>query len=104
MSGVDWSKPYTKNHVDNRYNSGYTDGMKTAISLPDPVFKEAEILAKRLGMSRSELYATAVAQFVATHREEDITAALNEVYSENDSAVDPALNQLQWLALPREEW
>lgn len=78
--------------------------MKTAISLPDPVFEEAEILAKRLGMSRSELYATAVAQFVATHREEDITDALNEVYAGNDSAVDPVLNQLQWLALPNEEW
>lgn len=78
--------------------------MKTAISLPDAVFQEAEELAKRLGVSRSELYATAVAQFVAAHREEEITAALNEVYSDDDSAVDPVLNQLQWLALPNEEW
>lgn len=78
--------------------------MKTAISIPDPIFEEAEGLAKRLGMSRSELYATAVAQFVDTYREEAILAALNEVYAENDSAVDPVLNQLQWLALPHEEW
>jgi len=78
--------------------------MKTAISLPDPVFKEAEELAERLGVSRSELYATAVAQFVAAHREEEITAALNEVYADVDSSVDPLLNQLQWLALPYEEW
>ncbi len=78
--------------------------MKTAISIPEPIFEEAEGLAKRLGMSRSELYATAVAQFVEAHREEAIIAALNEVYAENDSAVDPVLNQLQWLALPYEEW
>lgn len=78
--------------------------MKTAISLPNSIFEEAEGLAKRLGISRSELYATAVAQFVVAHREEAITAALNELYTENDSAVDPVLNQLQWLALPHEEW
>ncbi|CUS04071.2 putative integron gene cassette protein [Candidatus Promineifilum breve] len=78
--------------------------MKTAISIPDPIFEEAEGLATRLGMSRSQLYATAVAQFVEAHREEAILAALNEVYAENDSAVDPVLNQLQWLALPHEEW
>ena len=78
--------------------------MKTAISIPDPIFEEAEGLATRLGMSRSQLYATAVAQFVEAHREEAILAALNEVYAENDSAVDPVLNQLQWLALTHEEW
>lgn len=78
--------------------------MKTAISIPEPIFEEAEGLAKRLGMSRSELYATAVAQFVEAYREEAIISALNEVYAENDSGVDPVLNQLQWLALPYEEW
>jgi len=78
--------------------------MKTAISIPEPIFEEAEGLAKRLGMSRSELYVTVVAQFVEAHREEAIIAALNEVYAENDSGVDPVLNQLQWLALPHEEW
>lgn len=78
--------------------------MKTAISLPDPIFKEAEELAKRLGMSRSQLYATAVSHFVETHREEAITAALNELYATEDSTVDPVLQQLQALALPYEEW
>ncbi len=78
--------------------------MKTAISIPEPVFEEAEGLAKRLGMSRSELYTTAISEFVAAHREEAITAALNALYAEDDSAVDPVLNQLQWLALPHEEW
>jgi hypothetical protein len=78
--------------------------MKTAISIPDPVFEAAESLAERLGISRSELYATAVYQFVEAHRDEAITAALNEVYPENDSAIDPILLELQFLALPSEEW
>jgi metal-responsive CopG/Arc/MetJ family transcriptional regulator len=78
--------------------------MKTAISIPDPIFEAAEDLAQRLGVSRSELYATAVRQYVESHQAEAITAALNEVYSEVDSSVDPVLNQLQWLALPYEEW
>lgn len=78
--------------------------MKTAISLPDPIFEEAEELAKRLGMSLSQLYATAVSQFVEAYREEAITAALNELYATEDSAVDPVLQQLQALALPYEEW
>jgi hypothetical protein len=41
---------------------------------------------------------------VEAHREEAITAALNEIYSKDESAVDPLLNQLQWMALPYEEW
>ncbi len=90
--------------IDNWYNQSYTHDMKTAISIPNPIFEEAEGLARRLGISRSELYATAVSHFVEAHREEAIIAALNEVYAENDSAVDPVLNQLQWLALPYEEW
>jgi metal-responsive CopG/Arc/MetJ family transcriptional regulator len=78
--------------------------MKTAISIPNPVFEAAEDLAERLGMSRSELYTTAVRRYVESHQAESITAALNEVYAEIDSSVDPVLNQLQWLALPYEEW
>ena len=78
--------------------------MKTAISVPDPIFEEAEELARRLGMSRSQLYATAVSHFVEAHREEAIIAALNELYATEDSAVDPVLQQLQALALPYEEW
>jgi len=41
--------------------------MKTAVSVPDEVFDEAEHLAKRLKISRSELYAKALAEFVSRH-------------------------------------
>ena len=46
---------------------GYTPGMKTAISIPDDVFNEAEALARRTKKSRSEVYARAVREYVARH-------------------------------------
>jgi len=42
------------------YNSDYTLVMKTAISIPDDLFATAEQLAARFGVSRSELYVTAL--------------------------------------------
>lgn len=78
--------------------------MKTAISLPDPVFDEAEELAGRLGMSRSQLYATAVKEFVRSHRSEEVTEALNRVYDEETSELDPAISALQAASLPDDEW
>ncbi|MDZ7631520.1 MAG: hypothetical protein U5K74_09270 [Gemmatimonadaceae bacterium] len=39
--------------------------MKTAISLPDALFDEADAVAYRLGVSRSQLYATALAEYIA---------------------------------------
>ena len=67
--------------------------MKTAVSLPDPIFQEAEQLAKRLRVPRSRLYATAIASFVKQHRRKGITEALNEVYAADaeQSKLDPVL-------------
>ncbi len=78
--------------------------MKTAISIPDAMFEAAEQVAHRLGISRSELYARAVAAFVAEHNDEDTTAQLNQVYVEEDSTLDGVVMQLQMLSLLQEEW
>ena len=59
--------------------------MKTAISLPDDLFEAADALAKELGVSRSKLYATAVAEYLARRRDEHITDLLDQVYSEQSS-------------------
>ena len=69
--------------------------MKVAISLPDALFASADELAERMGLSRSELYARAVAEHVARHRDLDVTARLNAVYAEEDSPIDPALRKVQ---------
>lgn len=79
--------------------------MKTAISIPDPVFRSAEKLAARLGVSRSELYAKAVAALVEKHREDLVTARLNEVYGPGGegSELDEELVALQNRSLGREK-
>jgi metal-responsive CopG/Arc/MetJ family transcriptional regulator len=78
--------------------------MKTAISIPDTIFNEAEALAKKLGVSRSELYAKAVSAYVDEHRGEQIVEALNAVYSQESSELDAQLQQLQDLTFTAEEW
>lgn len=87
-----------------RYDKCYTGWVKTAISIPDRVFKAADKLAKRLGVSRSELYSKAVAEYLQRHAPEHIRAKLDEVYSTNDSAVDPALASAQHRSLPSGDW
>jgi hypothetical protein len=78
--------------------------VKTAISVPDPIFEAAERLAHQLGISRSESYSTAVSDFIRARQTDQITAQLNRVYATEDSALDPVLAQIQALSLPREEW
>lgn len=78
--------------------------MKTAISIPDEVFAEAEAEARRLGVSRSGLYAKAVAEFVARNRGLGVREALDSVYATEDSKVDEALARLQAASLPDEGW
>ena len=49
--------------------------MKTAVSIPDPLFDAAEKMAGRLGISRSRLYAHAIERFVKSYRKKGITEA-----------------------------
>jgi len=80
--------------------------MKTAVSIPDRVFQSAEKLAARLGVSRSQLYARALASLVEQHREDVITSKLNEIYGQDgeDSSLEKELNVLQARSIPREKW
>lgn len=80
--------------------------MKTTISIPDSIFEAADRLARRLGISRSELYAKAVSTYVERHRQEGITAALNKVYGaqSRDSQLDAVIRALQEASVPREQW
>jgi metal-responsive CopG/Arc/MetJ family transcriptional regulator len=78
--------------------------MKTAISIPDPLFKAAEQFAKRMGVSRSELYAIALQEYLQTHKREQVTEQLNAVYAEEDSSLDPLFVRLQAQTLPEEYW
>jgi metal-responsive CopG/Arc/MetJ family transcriptional regulator len=78
--------------------------MKTAISLPDHLFRAGDALAKRLKVSRSELYARALAEYLAKHRADQLTQRLNAVYGSEESTLDPAVGALQARSLGREDW
>jgi metal-responsive CopG/Arc/MetJ family transcriptional regulator len=78
--------------------------MKTAISLPDKLFASTDALAKRLGVSRSQLVATALAEFVAKHRGGDVTRRLDAVYGREASALDPVTRRLQVRSLGADPW
>ena len=78
--------------------------MKTAVSIPDAVFSQAEKAARRLKMSRSKLYATALAAFLEEQQAEDLTARLDAVYTLAASNLDPEWLRAQADALDREEW
>lgn len=78
--------------------------MKTAVSLPDDLFESADALARRLGMSRSRLFATAVAEFVAKHRASKVTERLNSVYAGESERPDGALNEYSKRQLRKNEW
>ena len=78
--------------------------MKTAISVPDHVFEAAEEFARRMGLSRSELYSSAVAEYLEVNRSSGVTAQLNQVYSDEDSAISENLMTFQLNSLPQDDW
>ncbi|HVN76301.1 MAG TPA: hypothetical protein VMT19_08300 [Thermoanaerobaculaceae bacterium] len=78
--------------------------MKTAISIPDETYAEAEEAARRLGVSRSGLYAKAVAEFVARNRGLGVREALDGVYSVEVAEVGEALARAQAAAIADEGW
>lgn len=63
--------------------------MKVAVSIPDPIFREAEKVSRRLRVPRSQLYSRAVEAFVREHSGPELTAALNAALAKVGSKTDP---------------
>jgi len=78
--------------------------MKTAISIPDKLYAEAERLSRRCKKSRSQLYAEAVAEYLARHDPEAITEAMNRVCESIDTRPDPAIAEAARKTLESVEW
>ncbi len=78
--------------------------VKIAISVPDDVFQAGDHLARQLGLSRSQLYADALAAYLGTRGAEAVTARLNAVYESQPSALDPAIAAYQNARLADEAW
>ena len=78
--------------------------MKTAISIPDTVFDAADSLARRMAVSRSELFRRAVEAYIEAHRHDRVREALDAVYTRESSAIDKGLAEMQAASLAREDW
>ena len=89
------------------YNSSYTViFMKTAISLPDSLYRAANRLARSLGVSRSEVFQRALSAYVSAHENAGVTEALDAVYPEGGDTgrLDRVLERLQAASLPKDDW
>jgi metal-responsive CopG/Arc/MetJ family transcriptional regulator len=78
--------------------------MKTAISVPDDVFESAERLARRERRSRSEIYSTAVREYVARHSPDEITDSLNGVVADVGRSTDLFVARAAEQILEHSEW
>ncbi len=78
--------------------------MKTAISIPDPIFHSAEVMAQHLSISRSELFTKAMSEYLNSHQYDNVTDVLNQVYAKNASSIDQELVSMQLNSLERDAW
>ena len=78
--------------------------MKTAISLPERVFREAERFARRVRKTRSKLYAEAIAEYLARHAPNDITESMNQVCDRLQVPEDEFSGKAARHILSQEKW
>jgi metal-responsive CopG/Arc/MetJ family transcriptional regulator len=79
--------------------------MKTAVSLPDRVYHEAERYAKRTRKSRSQLYAEALSEYLARHAPDEVTEGMNVVIDQlGDAGPDPFVTRAARRVLTSVEW
>lgn len=78
--------------------------MKTAVSIPDDVFKQAEELIRRTRESRSRLYSRAVAEYVARHSPDRVTEAMDHALADLDEPNDPFVTAASHRGLQRNSW
>ncbi len=78
--------------------------MKTAISLPDTVFRAAERQARRTRKSRSQLYADALTEYLSRHAPDEVTEAMNRVVDQLGDPADPFVDTAARSVLERIEW
>ncbi len=78
--------------------------MKTAVSIPDSLFAEAERMARKLKLTRSRLYTVALESYVRRRHPSEVTRSLNRVYARKKNRPDPEWEALALETLTRGEW
>ena len=90
--------------LDNWYVLGNTIGMKTAISIPDRLFKTVDAAARNLGLSRSALIRKALEDFLDNQNQKSVIEKLNKVYSKVDSSIPATIRKYQRSTIRKEDW
>lgn len=78
--------------------------MKTAVSIPDDLFRRADELARRLGKSRSEVYREALAEYLTRRDPHAVTTTLDRLVDELVPEMDTWVAEAGRRALERSEW
>ena len=87
-----------------RTESGYTLGMKTAVSIPDEIFEKVERLARRARRSRSEVFSAALSEYVARHVPDEVTDAMDQVCADVGHRADGFVSAAARRVLETTEW
>ena len=78
--------------------------MKTAVSIPDEVFKGAERLARRTKRSRSRLFSDALKEYLARHTPDQVTEAMDRAVDELGESKDTFVSSATRRVLEQSKW
>ena len=78
--------------------------MKTAISIPDNLFKHAERTARNLKISRSHLFSVAIEEYLENHTQGQVAERLNSVYTTEENELDGNILKMQIQSINKEKW
>jgi len=78
--------------------------MKTAISIDEELFENAESFSHNTGLSRSKLYCTALSEYIQNHSPDIVTEKLNSYYEKQESQIDDDLKAATYRLFDREDW
>jgi len=78
--------------------------MKTAVSIPDDLFKKAEQMAKKQKVTRSRLYSAALKQYLFVNWRDDATRRANELADEIDTRLPPPMEAAALKRLRKIHW
>ena len=78
--------------------------MKTAVSIPDEVFQDAERLARRAKKSRSQVFSEALKEYVARHAPDEVTEAMDRAVVLVSETPDKFISAAARRVLERTQW
>jgi hypothetical protein len=95
---------YGDSALDNGYTTCYTQIMKTAISIDEMVYENAEETAGEMGLSRSRLYTLALEEYLQNHKGDAVMERLNRYYTDHKAVLDDDVKQAAYALFSQEDW